>query len=220
MLDYGFDFYAPQVTQAPDGRIIMIGWADMWGSEFAENVDGWSGMMTLPRELHIKKGKVISKPVKELEKLRTDEKSYKNVKVTERTALDGISGETGELLTTIDTSKADGFFIELRSAEEEKTVISYDKASGILKLNRNQSGVGVNGEREVKIDGNKVDLQIFLDRSSVEIFINGGDYVMTSRIYPKAESQGIFFEPINGMINLKKVSFYKLAEGIPQPVIK
>ncbi len=223
-LDYGFDFYAPQVTQTPDGRCILIGWLDMWdpptGNIFSEYVDGWSCQMTVPRELHIKDGKIISVPVPELESLRIAEKSYRNVNITKKTKLDGVRGETGELLATIDTKSAKGFSIELRSGGNEKTVLSYDKSSGILKLNRDKAGGNVKGEREVKISGNKINLQIFLDRSSIEIFVNGGEAVMSTRVYPKTTAQDIVFIPNGGTVNLENVTFYTLGEGIPQPVIK
>ena len=47
----------------------MIGWMDMWNVDMHEAKDGWAGQMTVPRELHIKNGKIISTPAKELEKL-------------------------------------------------------------------------------------------------------------------------------------------------------
>ena len=219
ILDYGFDFYAPQVTQAPDGRTIMIGWLDMWESPFPENVDGWSCMMTVPRELHIKNDKIVSTPVAELEKLRLSETSYANLGIKKKTALEGISGETGELLATIDTGKAKGFEIELRAGAGEKTVLSYDAKTQILKLNRDKSGDKLlKGEREVKLNSSgDVNLRIFLDRSSIEIFANDGEAVMYARVYPKKTSTAINFIPKGGEITLKNVTFYTLDEGIPQP---
>ncbi len=218
ILDYGFDFYAPQVTQAPDGRTILIGWLDMWESEFAESGDGWACMMTVPRELHVKNGKVTSTPVAELASLRTTSKTYSNQNISKRTQLDGISGETGELLATINTGNAKGFAIELRSGGKEKTVLSYDATTNILKLNRDKSGEALTGEREVQLAPNKeINLRIFLDRSSIEVFVNGDEAVMSTRVYPKSTSTGIAFIPNGGSVNLKNVTFYKLGTGIAQP---
>src|SRR5699024_11415240 len=50
-LDKGHDFYAAQTLLAPDGRRILIGWMAMWENEMPEQKDGWSGALTLPREL-------------------------------------------------------------------------------------------------------------------------------------------------------------------------
>jgi len=216
LLDYGFDFYAPQILQAPDGRCIMIGWLDMWGTPMPEQNDGWAGQMSIPRELHIKDGKIISTPVKELELLRGEKVSYENLSISKATNLDGVRGEVGELLATIDLTQSKNFSIELRSFDSEKTVLSYD--NGIIKLNRDKSGKILKGEREFKlVPADEMKLQIFIDRSSLEIFINDGEAVLSTRLYPKEISQDITFVPTKGTLNLKQVAFYKLSNGIPQP---
>ena len=219
ILDYGFDFYAPQITQALDGRTILIGWLDMWAGKFPEDTDGWACQMTVPRELHVVNGKLIATPIPELKSLRTSEVNYKNVTFTKKSSLDKISGETGELIATIDAKNS--FDIELRSGGSEKTVLSYDSKTNIFKINRDKSGASVPtaGEREVKLTpADEIKLQIFLDRSSIEIFINDGEAVMSTRVYPKTTSQGINFVPRNGTMTIKDITFYTLGEGITQPI--
>lgn len=216
LFDYGFDFYAPQVMQAPDGRCILIAWLDMWSTPMPEQNDGWAGQMTIPRELHIKDGKIISTPVKELELLRGKKVSHENLLLNKPTQLEGISGNIGELLATIDLTKNKSFSIELRRSDNEKTVLSYD--NGTIKLNRDNSGEALNGEREVTIPTtDELKLQIFIDRSSLEIFINDGAAVLSTRVYPKEDSKEIVFVPTQGDLSLKQVTFYELNEGIPQP---
>lgn len=216
IFDYGFDFYAPQVMQAPDGRRILIAWLDMWSTPMPEQADGWAGQMTIPRELHIKDGKIISTPVKELELLRGKKVSYENLLLDEPTKFEGVSGEVGELLATIDLTKGKNFSIELRRSDSEKTVLNYD--NGTIKLNRDNSGEALNGEREVTISAAaELKLQIFIDRSSLEIFVNGGEAVLSTRVYPKEDSKEIVFVPTQDGLSLKQVTFYELNEGIPQP---
>jgi beta-fructofuranosidase len=60
-------------------------------------------------------------------------------------------------------------------------------------------------------------LQIFVDRSSVEIFINDGEKTITSRIYPRNDSTDIVFVPKEGGMKIDSVKFYELGIGIPQP---
>ena len=216
LLDCGFDFYAPQILQAPDSRCILIAWLDMWGTPMPEQADGWAGQMTVPRELHIKDGKIFSTPVKELELLRGKKISHENLSPAKPTKLKGISGDVGELLATVDLTKSKNFSIELRRSGSEKTVLSFE--NGTLKLNRDKSGKILNGEREVKISSSdELKLQIFIDRSSLEIFVNDGEAVLSTRIYPKEISKEIVFVPTQGALNLKQVIFYNLNEGIPQP---
>ena len=215
MLDYGFDFYAPQIMQVPDGRCILIGWLDMWHSPMPEQEDGWAGQMTVPRELHVKDGKIFSTPVKELELLRGEKVSYENLLLDKPTKLDGVSGEVGELLATIDLAKTKNFSIELRRSGSEKTILSYE--NGTVKLNRDKSGKSLSGEREVTIaPAAELKLQIFIDRSSLEIFVNDGEAVLSTRIYPKENSKEIVFVPTQAL-SLKELTFFKLNAGIAQP---
>ena len=216
LLDYGFDFYAPQVMQAPDGRCLMIGWMDTWDIDIVEKTsgDGWACMMTVPRELHFKDGKIISTPVKELEKLRKSEKSYSNLNLTQQTQLDGVSGAVGELVLNVDTKVSSKFQIKVRCSATEETVLAYDKATGIFSVNRDKSGQGAGGVSQVKLSPNdNLKMQIFLDKSSVEVFLNDGEAVLSNRIYPLESSTGIAFIP-EGVLKIDRLSFYQLDQGL------
>ena len=233
-LDKGFDFYAPQIMQTPDGRTIMIGWMATWFFEMPESADGWAGQMTIPRELHIKNGKIFSTPVKELKKLRKWKPvTYKNLLLKESTTLEGVEGDACELLLTIDAAKSKKFSIAVRASDDEKTVISYDAADGTFTLDRTNSGVVFNNIlpkeenpitynlREIKITPtNKLKLHIFIDRSSVEIFINDGAEVLSAKMYPQRTSQKIIFTPLDEVFAIKNVTLHKLDFGVPHPHIK
>ena len=69
-MDQGFDFYAPQTTLLPDGRRVMIAWMKSWDSCVIKEKQRWQGMMTLPRELEYRDGKIWQKPVREIENYR------------------------------------------------------------------------------------------------------------------------------------------------------
>ncbi len=68
-IDLGLDFYAPQTVLTSDGRRVMIGWMQTWERNYPTNdmKHNWTGAMTLPRELSIVEGKLIQKPVREIE---------------------------------------------------------------------------------------------------------------------------------------------------------
>lgn len=78
-VDYGIDFYAMQTVEAPDRRRIMIGWMQNWDTCSNNRIPKgkWFGQMSIPRELSIKDGRLIQKPVREIENLRTDKVEYK-----------------------------------------------------------------------------------------------------------------------------------------------
>jgi beta-fructofuranosidase len=197
LLDYGFDFYAPQSLVDHLGRRIMIGWMDMWESEMPTQAFNWAGAMTLPRLLELKGDHIYSKPVPELKALRENERSYHDILVQDCLELEGISGDCLELEVSIDPKEATHFGIQFRCSQDkqEKTVLMYDREKQLITLDRTHSGKGEKGIRQadVQLVNDELKLHLFIDGSSVEVFINDGEKVMTARIFPSKESKGIQF---------------------------
>lgn len=172
-LDHGHDFYATQTTLAPDGRRLIFGWMDMWESKFPEKADGWAGALTLLRELELKDDQLYMRPVKEAVQLRTAEISAWNKQVTEKTLL-CENEHQAEIDLTLTTDQA----FELAFTDQDKQVkLTFDQATHTFTL--------LNGDaRYASIKPNsELKLQIFIDTSSLEIFINDGEAVFTERFY-------------------------------------
>lgn len=172
-LDHGHDFYATQTTLAPDGRRLVFGWMDMWESEFPEKADGWAGALTLPRELELKDDHLYIRPVKEAVQLRTTEISSWNKQVTEKTLL-CENEQQAEIDLTLTTDQA----FELAFTDQDKQVkLTFDQATHIFTL--------LNGDARYALTkpNTELKLQIFIDTSSLEIFINDGEAVFTERFY-------------------------------------
>jgi len=217
LLDYGFDFYAPQTTLDDQGRRILIAWMAMWESEMPEQKNQWAGAMTIPRELKIEGETIIQRPVLELQKLRKDEVHYENVELNGELELEGIQGDSFELEMVIDAKKASQFGLKLRVNEElqEETVLTYNRDEGFFIFNRDHSGKGPKGERKapVVLKDNQLRLQIFVDKSSVEVFINEGEKVMTGRIYPSEKSTGVLLFA-NGPVEIVQLKKWGLKNCI------
>lgn len=215
LFDYGFDFYAPQVIKTPDGKHILIAWLDMWDTKMPETAEGWAGMMSIPRELKILNGKVVTAPYSGLKTLRYDSANYKDQKLNGTREFSRINGNAYELIVTADLTNAKSFAIKLRASSSQETVLSYDKESKILKLNRDKSSSVhehmLTGEREASLPlaDNLLKLHIFVDKSSVEVFANDGQVVMSSRIYPDKNSNDVKFVS-DGEVKIKSLDFYKL----------
>ena len=193
----------------------MVGWMAMWFADMPEQKDGWAGLMTVPRELSIKNGRVFTVPIKELKSLRYGGITHKDIKISEPAKLDGIKGITGELLIDVDLKQSGNFAIEVRVGKDEETSLTYDKATAIFAVDRENSGAGPKEKREVELMPSDVlKIRIYLDRSSLEIFLNDGEAAMSERIYPAETSDDIVFVPLEGELTLKKVTFYKLNQGI------
>ncbi|MFC0561499.1 glycoside hydrolase family 32 protein [Halalkalibacter alkalisediminis] len=197
LLDYGFDFYAPQTTIDDKGQRVMIAWMAMWENEMPEQEFRWAGATTLPRILTLNNGKMVSEPAPELKALRQNEVSFENIKMDKELQLTGIEGECIELRVTIDAKEASTFGLKVRVNEEEneETLLTYQVEEETLLFDRNRSGKGPGGVRKAAISlrDNRLQLHVFIDHSSIEVFAQGGEKVMTGRIYPSEKANGISF---------------------------
>lgn len=134
---------------------------------------GWIHQMTCIRELSVHKGQLYQRPLAELKALRMDEQHYHG-----RTgSAPAIDTRPLELLLTgqagITVNNADTLLLEW--------------SADALSLSRRSMK---NGEWQYRYrSGMVTDLQLVCDHSSVEIFINGGEEVMSSRYFPTHSAQ-------------------------------
>ncbi len=213
--DYGFDFYATTMMKDPQGRYFIIGWLDMWQSPFPEQEDGWSCILTIPRQLKMTDdGKVVTVPPEEFLDMRDTCTSYENLTIDKVTELDGVKGDVGELLFDVDLKQTGDFSFELRCSEDgtEKSVFYYNAAEKFFGLNRDKAGREQSGVREFDLpDLDMLKFRIYIDKSSIEVFMNDGEYVMSTRVYPREDSTGIRFVPKEGgKMVMPSVKFYTL----------
>ncbi|MBR6987003.1 MAG: GH32 C-terminal domain-containing protein [Clostridiales bacterium] len=167
--DYGFDFYAPQTFIAPDGRRLLIGWMGIGDDAYTNPTIGlgWQHCLTLPRELTVSpEGKLLQNPIRELESLKRSSRK--------------IEGEAWESLP-FEVSAAG--FADRATVTISGASVSWDKESGILSLRLNEEGYG-RKVRNLKFSSLE-NVRIIADRSSLEIYINNGLYVMSTRFYPE-----------------------------------
>ena len=140
-VDYGLDFYAPQTLQTVDGRRIMIGWMQSWDAKLTNDFWNWSGMMTLPRELILRKGKIYQSPVRELECYRKNKIEYTQKRISERTVLNGIKGRIIDLQVDITEFDFHYFAIHFAYNEEYEMLLQYNHLRKCLTIDRTHSGL-------------------------------------------------------------------------------
>lgn len=208
-LDYGLDFYAPQTTELPDGRRIMIAWMKSWDACIIPDEQQWQGMMTLPRELQYKNGQIYQYPVRELEKYHKNKCIYQNMEIANNVQLENIRGRMIDLTVEIKNGEYDEFQIELAHNKEYTTNFVYNRRKQLIEIDRTYSGVtkDVVCQRKVKISSQKEDLKLrfILDRCSIELFINDGQQVATTAISTPQEADEIIFTcDGSAVVNIEK----------------
>lgn len=201
-IDYGIDFYAPQTVLAPDGRRIMIGWMQNWDTcDFrAQNVS-WFGQMSLPRELSVENGRLYQRPIRELDRMRSNMVEYRDVSFSGEITLEGVKGRRVDMELSI--SPEDGqdiyqkFAIRFAQNDQFRTSLSFHPRDSILKIDRKFSGsrraIIHQRRSQVNSEDGRLKLRIILDRFSAEIFVNEGEQVLTAIVYTEQEADGISF---------------------------
>lgn len=201
-IDYGIDFYAPQTVVTPDGRRIMIGWMQNWDTCNLHSPERpWFGQMSLPREISVKDGRLIQKPIRELEKMRANKVEYENADVSGVIRLDGMKGRRIDMELTLRPAEGEEMYrkFAVRFAQNDTchTAVSFRPHESILKVDRKFSGSRraiIHQRRSlVNSDNGKIKMRIILDNFSVEIFVNDGEQVLSATLYTDLSADGISF---------------------------
>ena len=170
-LDLGFEFYAPQTTQTEDGRRLLFAWMGIPdGDEFYQPTlqQGWIHIMSCPRELSLVGNQLYQQPARELKQLRQEASQWQGI----AQQAPQLAASRAELLLY----PTGPFSLSLGNTLE----LAWDGSR--LSLSRHNLRTGQLEQRFWR--GELEQLQLLLDSSSAEIFINQGAAVMSSRYFP------------------------------------
>ena len=171
--DFGFDFYAPQ-SFVHDGRRLLLGWMGMPDAKYTNpTVEyGYQHCMSVFRVLDFANNTLYMKPAKELESLRKFSFEY---------------GEENTEYKVLDEKRA--FDLELQNFGDKFEIeifdtlkLDFDAGRGDLELSFIANGYG-RDKRFLKIKSIE-NIRLLIDASSVEVFVNDGKQVMSTRMYP------------------------------------
>ena len=205
--DYGKDFYATNSFSdlpASDGRRIWIGWTSNWQYANTEPTKLWRGAQSLPRVLRLKTYadgiRLIQTPIKEVEQLRTKlllrGNAFSIQQANDKIRAANINGDTLEIEADIIPRESGDTGFRVRKGQSEETLVGISAKTREIFIDRTRSGLvsfspDFSGRHHASLRWTSpVKLHIFLDRSSVEVFANDGETVLTDRIYPSPGSTG------------------------------
>lgn len=174
-LDRGFEFYAPQTFDMPDGRVLLLGWMGTMEKEKEEALptmkEGWVHHLTIPRELRVNaEGKVLQTPALELMRFFREENVVSGKDLT-------IGRKESFLLEVLNEHEAQRIRIRVSSDVELKLEDRWFTVERISWLD------GKKEIRQVPLPLGLKDLKIIGDHTSLEIFINGGEEVFSLRCF-------------------------------------
>lgn len=175
--DYGFDFYAPQIFN-DNKRVILIGWAGMPENEdeYLTIQENYIYSLTLPRELSLINNHIYQKPIDEIYQLRKN-------KIFCSTKKEVFKYDKRNLEVLVELDKKQDWTCTIIFSDGYLKM-AYFLDNDELVLDRNHLFDGKKGIRRLKMHGEAyLKLDIFIDISLMEIYINDGKYVMTSVYY-------------------------------------
>ena len=195
-LDWGTDNYAGVTyNNTPDGDRVFIGWMSNWQYALSTPTDKWRSAMTLPRKLSLKKYgnsyllhnyplESINDIIQESDKKTIDLSAGGNTTLSyDNLNQNQISFKTGSR----------DFEFTFSNKIGEELSVKFDATSKLVMVDRTKSGL-----KDFQPEfGNKLhympinelpdtdsEVRILMDKSSIELFVNNGQYVMTEQLFP------------------------------------
>ncbi len=226
--DYGKDFYAStSFSDIPpsDARRIWMGWLDSW--EYAARVptSPWRGVQSIPRVLSLRRFpqgiRLVQEPVSKIKVLRGRHVAIQDQDIVAANRIlrsRKVRGDTLEIEAAIEPEQARSFGLEVRKSASDQTTIGIDRAKSELFVDRTYSGdtrfdPKFPGRQTAPLKlarGKAVELHIFVDRCSVEVFANNGERVISDLVFPSPGGQRVELFSVGGDAKVQKLDIWSL----------
>ena len=223
-MDYGKDHYATVTfSNAPDGRCVALGWMSNWQYAAVVPTKQYRSANTIARDLTLYRqgGDLLLRnaPSKEIEAARKDAKSIRKFNVSDSYSIENLlDGNDGayEIEMEIKSNGAQKIVFTLLNGKGESVLMYYDTAMRQFVMDRSNSGEtafsrdfpAMTAAPVPSVDD--ITLRLFVDRSSIEAFGDGGKFVMTNIVFPSEPYNKMQFESVRGSFTVKKMNVYKL----------
>lgn len=190
-VDYGKDFYATTSFSdipAADGRRIWMGWIANWLYANKEPTAVWRGALSIPRALFLRtvdgRARLVQAPIEEVKGLRA---TPAPMEMSRAAPLPG-SAEFEIDLPQGAWAEA-GLRLSNRTGEEARLGVTTDPLEVFVDRRKSRAtsfDPAYPGRHAGPLrwrDG-RITLRVLFDRSVLEVFANGGETVITERVYP------------------------------------
>jgi fructan beta-fructosidase len=210
--DYGKDCYCaltfnglPKNRNQEPGNPVMIGWMDNWQYASKLPTAPWRGQMTLPRKLSLRRTsdgiRLIQNPLDALASLRSER--------VDLNASLALPERAFQLSVTHDVKHLREIGWKLLVKDDVYATVGYDRRKGVVFVDRvrsDQTGFSPAFPQRMQaplhLAGSVLSLDIVVDRSSLEVFADGGRITMTNLVFPAEGAYGLQFYSISDDGNL------------------
>jgi fructan beta-fructosidase len=228
-LDYGKDHYATVCFSNTGDRVIAVPWMSNWQYANVVPTQQFRSANSLPRELSLYTAGgetyLAAAPVKEVETLRGPARPFGTLTVADRDTVTVADALTDchmafEIQVKVTPGQAENVVLELSNAQGEKTLLSFDLKEHRFMMDRTQSGLtAFSHDFPVKTfsllnrcPGRTYTLSVYVDRCSVEAFVDGGRIAMTNLVFPRSEYDVLRLASDGGTAQFEDLTIYPLSQ--------
>jgi fructan beta-fructosidase len=205
--EWGKNYYAVQsYSDLKDGRRIQIGW--MAGAEFRGMP--FNQQMSFPRELTLKTTadgiRLLAVPAREISLLHGEKKSWQEtVIIPGNNMLDPFRGDLYHIIAEFSAVKstAQQFGFNIHGFQ-----ILYNTKTGTIKAVRPSDNAV--SEVKVRLKQGRIRMEILLDKTSVEIFINDGEVPMAFYYIADEANKKLTLVSEGGEVKLNSLDIFEL----------
>lgn len=227
-LDFGRDNYAgvtwSNVTTAQGGK-LYIGWMSNWLYANEVPTEKWRSANTIARELGLIKDdntyRLISNPVKELDGYRAKKVADTDIVVEGNTVLTTsktINLSKTEINFKISDVKEGNYTLTLANSKGDVLKFGYKGSNKQFFVDRNKAGKTSFSDKfsdrvaTAPRTSSAADLigKILLDKTSIELFFDNGQTVMTEIFFPNAPFETLSIESNKEKFTLDNLEIHEL----------
>jgi len=228
-LDQGSDCYAATTfSNLPDRdqRQICIAWMNNWKYANDLPTENWRGMMTIPREFSLKykadKINLFSIPAYKRKKIINKKTEIEKQKISSSNILCLLKHKIitpFELKINLKNNMATEFGIIFKNALSECVIVKYNYNESNLLIDRSKSGLTdfnldfakKENSAPLVVSNKELSLNIIVDVSSIEVFAENGQIVLTNLIFPTKPYDNIYAYTLDGEIKIIQCSIWEFS---------
>lgn len=227
-IDFGKDNYAGvsfSNARKKDGSILMMGWMSNWLYAQIVPTETWRSAMTVARTIQLSKNnagyRLITNPVNELKNYRSTK--YKKESITVNKEIKIIGSEVIDLASAefnfnISEGSNTSFHYKLSNASGDELLFGFNHEKNYFFVDRSKSGKTLFSNKfsdKISIAprtslNKNISGTILLDKTSIEIFYDNGETVITEIFFPNAPYTKLSIEPKNQVFTLDYIEAHKL----------
>ncbi len=197
--------YGTNVLFDSEGRCLLFGRLNGFDAFSAAN--GWNGCMALPRVLSMDgAGRLLQAPVPEIAALRRNGRRAEAASLddTAREVATGLPGSL-ELSLSIEAGSAQSCGVNLYCCADPQKPLTIAYGGDTLRI--------LDADYKLQFCGNtrSLDLRIFLDRSAVEVFLNGGRETISHVFDPGTECRRLELFARGGRADFRVFELWEMA---------